>query len=211
MLYFIKGGAKSGKTSFIHEQLKIAANTQKNIFFIVPEQATLQNEKKLFKLLPKDSYKIKVTSFSRFMEYTNSLFGGSDKKAINKVSQLLLMSLAANEVGDSLNIYKKYSKSAPFISELVALSSEFSNAGIAPSDISSFSFSLTDGLLKEKAYEISLILDAFDFLSGKNFLNDRELAKITTENILNNPEFLKNTDIYIDDFINFTYPQTQLV
>ena len=207
MLHFVLGHAKSGKTTFLYNELKQRAKDNLCSFLLVPEQATFQNEKKLSEIIPKNSFNTSVTGFSQLSELVFSLYGGKRKKAGGDIEKLLIMSSSAKELAGELNFYTKYHASVPFLEELIALYDELSNSGTTPTDLASFSFMQEDKILKEKTQELSMIFDSYENLYKENYTTEADRYKECSDIIRKNSSYFKNFNIYVDDFIDFTHPQ----
>ena len=78
MLHLLLGRAGSGKTFSIRERLhSMAKGGQTQLFLLVPEQASFDNERALLKLLgPKDAQRVQVLSFSRLCDALARSYGG---------------------------------------------------------------------------------------------------------------------------------------
>lgn len=207
MLHFILGRAKSGKTSYIQSLISKRAENNLKTYFLVPEQATFQNEKKLCSILPPNSYNTSVTGFRQLSEAIFSLYGKNGKKEGGDVEKLLIMSSAAGILSSELSFYKKYPANVPFLQELIALYDELANSGTSPCDLSLFSLKQQDGILKTKTHELSLILDLYEQLYSESYSSEGEEYARCAHLINKNSSYFKDFNIFIDDFVSFTYPQ----
>ena len=77
MLQFVLGPSKSGKTTYIDNEIMKLSEEKQRIFLIVPEQYTFETEKRLYrKLSGKRLNQVTVTSFTRIAQTAFKLYGG---------------------------------------------------------------------------------------------------------------------------------------
>jgi len=87
---------------------KKAMSESKNIIFLVPEQSSFANEKKLLeKLGNKNFKKVKVVSFSRLYDFISQIIKIPPLKQISEIKKIMLINLAIQMSEPNLKLYKK--------------------------------------------------------------------------------------------------------
>ena len=110
MLQFVFGRAASGKTYYIHEEIKKEAlNSNDNLILLVPEQYTFETEKAMLNLLG-DGFmsKVNVLSFTRLCETAGQLYGGISGIRLTDSQRVIMISNALKNLVGHLNVFKKY-------------------------------------------------------------------------------------------------------
>lgn len=107
MLNLIYGRSKSGKTAYTDKLVcELAQKGENRILVIVPDQTTFETEKAYLKLLgPKLAQNVLVLGFSRMCDYVFTATGAIRKTPADEQTKALLMSIALEEVKDSLTLY----------------------------------------------------------------------------------------------------------
>lgn len=152
MLHFILGRAGSGKTTTVHTLLEdyVRAGWQ-DLILLVPEQYSFYSERAMLERLgAKGAGSVEVLSFSRLAHSVFRLYGGKSGRAIDDAGRAILMSLALDSVGDSLEVYGRHRQSPAVISEMLGLSTELKQGAIAPGEMMDVSDRMQDCLLKKK-------------------------------------------------------------
>ena len=132
MLQFVFGRAASGKTYYIHNNIKKQAiNANNNLILLVPEQYTFETEKAMLSLLG-DGFmsKVNVLSFTRLCETAGQLYGGIAGIKLTDSQRIILLSKAFKKLGAEISVFKKYINSTTFIKQLSILIGEFKMAGV---------------------------------------------------------------------------------
>ena len=105
MLQFVLGPSKSGKTTYIDNEIMRLSEEKQRIFLIVPEQYTFETEKRLYrKLSGKRLSQVTVTSFTRIAQTAFKLYGGGAGTYADECAKTVLMAQAAAEAEDELVI-----------------------------------------------------------------------------------------------------------
>ena len=133
-LQIIYGLSNSGKTERL---LKIAEKTwketDKKVFFIVPEQYSYETEKALAGRLGVISPKtVEVLSFKRLFYYVCNSVGGSLLPKLTDTGRAILISKTANKCLKDLRVLGKTAKYRGFSDILVTLFSEFKRYNTTP-------------------------------------------------------------------------------
>ena len=208
MLRFIIGTNEEARRAALYTAIK---DWNKSAFLIVPEQFSFESEKLLGETLGvKDAQNVEVLSFSRLCNSIFRRFGGVAGEYSDDTTKLLLMGAALHECADSLKYYKKNAQSAAFIEKLVRTDSEIKNAGLDFSDLLRLSKDPENGILCDKASDLSAVFALYDAMLSKSFLDP--LTDISRAcDILSENDFFSETAVFIDSFTGFTGSEYKLL
>ena len=198
LLRFIIGTNEEARRKILYEDIA----KENSAFLIVPEQFSFESEKLLDEFLGKEkAQNVEVLSFSRLCNSIFRKFGGIAGEYTDDTSKLLLMGAALSSVEDELRYYKKNVHGAPFIQKLVAADTELKNAGISPGEL--FSLAEKGGTLGEKAADLSTVLELYNAMLEKSYIDPLTDIKRATE-ILSEKDFFSEKAVFIDNFTGFT-------
>ncbi len=206
MLHMVTGPSGSGKTTFLYEQAARLAREGRQVLFIVPEQSTFIAERKLYSLLKGQTVDVEVLSFTRLADKIFREIGGLGEPYLSDTGRFVLMSIALEELKDMISVYARHIGSAAFIAKVVDTVEEMKNAGLTPENLSSLTFTLPEGALKEKIAELSLIYDLYNTLVGERYVDPLDALSRAADR-LSGQRFLKERCVLIDSFDGFTAPE----
>uniref|UniRef100_UPI0040571354 PD-(D/E)XK nuclease family protein n=1 Tax=Agathobacter sp. TaxID=2021311 RepID=UPI0040571354 len=134
-LQFILGNSGSGKTEYIYRQTakEAAKNPRKNYLVIVPEQFTMQTQRKLVDVsLNKAIMNIDVLSFKRLAYRVFDELGICDLEILEETGKNLVLRKVAQEQEENLGVFRSNMKHMGYISEIKSLISELMQYNITP-------------------------------------------------------------------------------
>ena len=212
MLNIIAGNSGTGKTTYIQNLLAdMVRKGEERILFIVPDQSSFDTEKAFLEMLgPMDSLKIKVMGFSRLCDYIFSVNGSTGKVTLDEGSKAILMSLALKECQDNMPLFSGTKNKNELISLMLSAVSEYKTCNITGEDILETAKHITDETLKEKLKETSLVMDAFNMLVDKSYLDPDDYV-ITGLNSLKENNIFTDYIIALDSFSGFTIAELMLL
>ncbi len=211
MLNLIFGRSKSGKTTYIDTKVaELAKNGENRILVIVPDQVTFETEKAYLSLLgAKLSQKVLVLGFSRMCDYVFETTGYIRKTPADDQTKALLMSIALEEVRDSLNLYSEKALNPELSLLMLSARKELALSGNNQQSV----FEATadaDALTSAKLKDIYLASEAMDALLTKAFDDpDAELSIVA--DILRTRRIFDGYHIFIDSYLSFTAPELEAV
>ncbi len=211
MLQLVLGRAGTGKTTYIRQQLCEAAGQGKHCILLVPEQFSFESERSIYRILGMAGMaNVEVLSFTRLSESVFRRHGGLAGRRLDDTSRLVLMSLALDQVGDRLQLYRRPLGNSSFLTTLVEVTTEFKNAGASPKEVEQAAQLAEEPALAQKLRELSLIYGAFQALVERSFsdpLDDlARAARLAEEH-----RFFADTHLYIDSFMSFTAAEHRLL
>lgn len=203
MLHFIVGIAGTGKTESIIAKIHAAATSSKCVIYLVPEQYSFEAERAVHRRLGgRLSLKVEVLSFTRAANSVFRAYGGLAGTSLTKTAKYLLMSLAAQEVRDKLDLYGKSCGKTAFLETLVQTCGEFKTAGITCERLEGFVKTCGDTALKRKLGELSVIYSAYQALIERGY-TDADDDLIRACELLENNCFFKGYTVFVDGFAAF--------
>ncbi len=211
MLYLIKGRAGSGKTSLMRDSVKKVIDENKySPLLIVPEQFSFESERIMLKMLGAKAFKrLEIFSFSRLSHSVLKNTSLINKAIPDSGVRLALMSEALKQLEGNLNIFNKSKNNPIALQSLVDFSKELKFCKVSQSDLKEKTEALSDGFLKEKLSEISLINEGYDALINQSYFDDTTELDILCEYALNNNIFTDKV-IFIDGFRDFSKQEFEL-
>ncbi len=211
MLNLIFGRSKSGKTTYIDNKVAELAKAQDNrILVIVPDQATFETEKAYLDLLgPKLSQNVLVLGFSRMCDYVFEVTGYIRKTPADDQTKALLMSVALEEIKDSLNLYSEKALNPELSLLMLSARKELTLSGNNRESVLAATND-ADALTSAKLKDIYLASEAMDALLTKAFDDpDAELSIVA--DILRSRRIFDGYHIFIDSYLSFTAPEVEAV
>lgn len=211
MLRFITGGAGTGKSTRMEEEMRGKAAEGKTVFCLVPEQYSFETERKLY------ANEIQVYSMERLAEAVFRQCGGLAGEYADETVQLLLMRETLRDCRAALSLYGKNAARPDFAAEMLAAVQELRRAGLSPEKLEETAALLTPsaseetpGALAMKLRDLSLILAGYDAALSRSFLDPSKrlerAAKLIAEN-----GFFAGAEVFVDEYNSFTGVQLQIL
>jgi len=209
-MQYIFGGAGTGKTEeCFKEMLSLSEDKFKNIIYIVPEQFSLEAERKLAeKSKNKVIMNIQVLSFQRLAYHMFSQTGIKSQKSLDDTAKAMLIRKILNIHKNELKFFKNTNITPGFIDKICDLIKEFHQYSISPND-------LLDSSRKNqpediKLSDIALIYSSYLSYIENNYISMDEALDILAVNI-NQLDFIEGAYIWIDNFSGFTPQEYKVI
>ena len=120
MLRFIEGGAGSGRSKKIMEEIRALASAGERVILLVPEQYSFEAEREYWLTLGAAlSERVGVFSFGRLTEEIFRLYGGAAGERAGETVRLLLMREALKNCRPLLELYGKNAARPDFVAEML--------------------------------------------------------------------------------------------
>ncbi len=213
-LQFVLGNSGSGKTEYTFGRVVAEAgeNPGKNYLVIVPEQFTMQTQKKLVELAKNHAImNIDVLSFKRLAYRVFDDLGMNDIRVLEETGKNLVLRKIAKEKESELTVLRSNMSRMGYIGELKSLISELVQYNISPEQLKHYS---TEGDLSPafaaKLSDIVTMYQGFqDYMKG-NYVTAEEILNVLID-VADQSELLKNSVIVFDEFTGFTPIQNRLL
>ena len=151
MLNFITGVKGSGKTALAHKITGEAVSEGKSVMLIVPRQFSFESDRSILSLLgPKLASETEVYSFRRLCDEVVKSHGGTGKPVATAGVKNILMSMAVEEVGESLTTFSRHKNDIALSRKLLLSIEEMKNSGVTSERLLSFASDTDDRLLRDK-------------------------------------------------------------
>lgn len=210
MLKLIMGRVGTGKTAAVLANIKTRAEKGGRSILIVPEQYSHDAERQLCAHCGNSvTLQAEVLSFSALARRVFSVSPGHGEQPLSNGGRLLVMELAFASVADHLSTFSAIRRRADFLSGLVKLRDELSQAVLTPAMLTQASMG-AGAALESKVRDLSLILEAYPAFIPTGYYDpaDRlnELAKLVAASSV-----VGDAAVYIDGFNDFTAQQFAVV
>ena len=208
------GNSGSGKTEYIYEQVvrQAEANPKKNYLCLVPEQYTMQTQRKLVDLSSNQAImNIDVLSFQRLAYRVFDELGVDGLDILEETGKNLVLRKIAQEKEASLQVLRGNMHRMGYIGEVKSLISELMQYNISPSQleecIKEKDFS---PVLKNKLSDVQTIYQGFvDFLKER-YITAEELLHVLAQKA-DDSVVLRDSVLVLDEFTGFTPVQIELL
>ena len=213
MLRIIRNGFGSDTGESIARLITTAINNEKQSYLIVPEQQTVMAESEMALRLPKNApLYFEATNFTRFANTVFRALGGLSGEYCDKGKKALIMWRTITELAPVLNMTTGQEVNAGLVDQSLRAVSEMENLGIGPEILaSSASLISEDKRLTGKLSDLSKIYSLYKKLISEKYSDSSDAISVMIEKLETHPEFLANSDIYIQGFTSFTEAQYNLI
>ncbi len=206
MVTWILGRSGAGKTTALRERLAGLAAQYDKIYYLVPEQSSLELERELSKEYPN----VKTVSFRRLTNEIFRAFGGVAGSYMTKTRQTALIYRVLAEKKKELVYYRSARPTMGFVSRLSEAFSEFAMSGLAKEQVLPVMEESGRQDWQAKYKDLFLLYEAYcAALDAENRWAAEDLAAATA--LARDHGFFKETALLIDGFFGFTGRQRELL
>lgn len=214
----VLGSSGVGKTHYIYDKIT-GRDKNENFFAIVPEQYTMETQKKIVEMCKKKggselaagTLNIDIVSFNRLAVRIFEETGDNPKNILDDTGKVMVLRKVMEQEKDKLKIFKSKIKYTGFVDEVKSLISEFYQYGIDSNKIEELEKNAeSKPVLQSKLHDIKIIEAAF-----KNYLSDKY---ITSEELMDRlckaipkSELIKNSTVTLDGYTGFTTLQYRVI
>lgn len=207
-LRYILGKSGTGKTTRCINEIINTDNMSERIFYIVPEQFTLESEKNL--LDKKGSLSnINILGFRHFAYYLISKMGTSGRAMLDDVGRAMLIKKIVLELKDKLGFYKNSVDKQGFIDNLDETITELMQYSVSSEQMAELVLRLNEGNLKEKLKDIQLIFEKYRKYLDEKYIADDGILEVLSELIPHSD--VKGSVVWIDGFKSFTPQENKVI
>lgn len=213
-LKLILGSSGSGKSYKLYND--IISNSLKNplinYIVIVPEQFTMQVQKRLLSMHPdKGTMNIEILSFTRLAFEVFDELGISDKIILDETGKSMVLRKSIELNKKELKVFSNNIKKAGFVNELKSFISELYQYDIDSQKLTNaLSLTKDKALLNNKLKDVLTIYNAFkDYLKNK-FITVEEIFSLLRD-MISKSNLIKNSYIYLDEFASFSPLQYKII
>ncbi|MDJ1155739.1 helicase-exonuclease AddAB subunit AddB [Macrococcus caseolyticus] len=201
------GRRGTGKTHEIIERIKAQLKGQPlgdPIIMIAPRQSTFQIEQALsHDAMIKGSMRTAIYSFDRLFWRLESEEGSTELQHISNSGVEMLTYQILNEHKDELKRFQSTSAYFGFSQKMAAVISELKKYNVTPSDVYTLLGKEMDVRTKDKLHDIYEVYTALEEKMSGQYMQTEDML-VALCKMTETSKTIRNADIYIDGFYNFT-------
>ena len=216
MLKLVLGGSGSGKTTLLYSRIRARAEQGRRSILLVPEQFTSSTEGRIYRELGDAlSGMVESFSFTSLAERILSAEGGAAVQTLSDAGRAVLVRRALEELQDHVHYYYRHRRSAAFCQMAAQTIDELKSAGLSGAQLAELAPDC--GPESGKLSELALIFQGYETLlagTGMDPADRLELAADRLEAALARgelPDFLREREVFIDEFDTFNAPKKRLM
>ena len=204
----IYGRAGSGKSQYIYNEIneKINSKDNKKIYLITPEQFSATAEQKLMENR-KAIINAEIITFNRLAYRVINEIGGVINTNLTKCGKAMLIYSIIQQEKKNFTFLNKSDEN---IEICIRIISELKKHGVTVNDLKRTQEKTDNIYLNNKLKDIILVYEKFEDKIKNNYIDETDLLTILAENI-DKVDFLKGTEVYIDEFAGFTEQEYQAI
>lgn len=215
MVNLIFGRSGSGKSTLLLDEMKrMAADGEREIVLIVPEQQTVVWETRIARELPETTFlRLEVTNFTRLANSVFRMYGGLAEQVVDDGSRALIvwraMCAVWNQVttlGNNAGLNGAGGREDRYIPQLIDAIDELKGSGIAPSEAEKALTMLEtngDDTLAARLRDAVYVYAAYNEMLHENYIDRGDLLEILLKTIKKHPYF-HGKAVFIDSFFSLT-------
>lgn len=215
MLTILKGGFNSGLSERIFEKIDRRVRESKGCWLIVPEQETVDAESAAAELLPPSAALcFEVTNFTRFANSVFRALGGIAGEYCTRDRKKLIMWRTLSELSPLLTLTGGGEITAGMIDRASTAVSDLDKHGISAGELAEAATSdaiSKNARLKAKVEDLVRISSLYKQLIHEKYLDTEDELTEAVEKLREHPEYLRDTEIFVEGFSSFTEPQYKLL
>lgn len=181
-------------------------NEINKIFFLVPEQFTVEAERMLTdKLTAKGLIDIEVLSIKRLSNRILTKTKSNIPKTLDESGKSMVLNYILNGLKEELICFNRLTNNSSFNENICELFSELRKNNVTEEDLNPETFFTpenNDNFLYKKTYDIHKIYERYNKFLGTNFWDTDDLTFHASQN-LDKARFLDNSEIYYFGFEAF--------
>jgi len=211
MLHRIIGAVGAGKKDRLKEKIRQSFAAGKEIYLLVPEQATARYEREMVTLLCYGAgERVEITNFSRLPDVILRKIGGLADRALSDTEKKLLLFSCMKKLSPMPEVLD-LSLDSDSVDALFAELEELRLAGLDAEEL--------DSLCEKDAVpqETKLLLSDLALVRGafrktlSSFGDAAEGEELRLARVLRDLPFFRGCDVFVDAFWDFTFPQEKLL
>ena len=209
MLQFITGGAGTGKSTRIGEEMRRLRQAGKTVYYLVPEQYSFEMERRYY------ADDILVYSMERLADAIFRRCGGLAGAYASDTVQLMLMRETLRDVGNGLSLLQKSAGKPGFAAGMLSLRAELMRAGVDAGALEEAARSLRPAAgegdaLPLKLRDLALIFEGYGAAFSRSFLDPSARLARAVEKAAENG-FFDGAYVFVDEYKSFTGVQLQML
>ncbi len=213
-LRIIAGSSGQGKTEMIlKEAVRLSGeNPKQNCYIIVPEQFSLEMQRKLVEAHPLHGYfNIDVLSFYRLAYRIFDECGYQPKDILEDLGVSLVLRKILAEHEEEFPFFRRNIRKAGFVDELKSVLIECIGYGVTGQQLQAVEEGLSEHPgLKEKCQELGTIFTYFDQEISSRFMVAEQILDVVSD-LVPSSDMLRDGVFFFDGFTGFTPVQLKFL
>ena len=214
MLQLIEGGAKTGKSTRIRQDLLALADREEissgELLLLVPEQFSYETERAYYHALGiRRADRVQVLSFKRLSDEVFREYGGLAGETAGDPAKLLAMKLALQDCKGELRLYAPLVKRPDLPGQMLKAMSELKHAAISLEMLEEAA-KKAEGFLKDKLSDLALLRRTYEALLGAHYTDEEDDLSRAEEQIRAHRWFA-GKKVWLDGFKSFTAAQERIL
>lgn len=196
----------------VYRQIGAALDAGKEkLYLVVPEQFTLGAEEALIKANRLSGLlDVEVLSPKRLENRVLQETGGLTKTYMDSHGKNMLLQKTLGDIQEQLTIYRSSVKKPGFLLNIADLIGELKQNEISPENLEETRKRLNQGIMPQKLGDVIRIYRHFQELLGNDRKDEEDLRNFVCGKIPT-AEFLKDSEIWIDGFQNFSAQDYRMI
>lgn len=218
-LQLILGGSGAGKSHRLYTEVdrKAHKNRDQNFIVVVPEQYTMETQKKLVDMTEEQGIlNIDVVSFERLAYKVFEEIGGENRPVLDDTGKNLIVRRVTDLKKKELCYFTNSINKNGFISEFKSVISEMLQYDVGPDVLEKLASDKNNALQKTneplyaKLLDIQKVYRAFKEYLNVNYITSEEILDVLC-NVVGKSKMISNSEIVFDGFTGFTPVQYKLL
>lgn len=213
-LQLYMGNSGSGKSYAVYNKIikEAAENKKEKYLILVPEQFTMQTQKKLVEMSPTGGIiNIDILSFERLAHRIFTEVGCKSIPVIDEIGKSFIVRKAAKDKKESLVMLGGNLDKIGFVNEIKSLISEFLQYDIDIEKLDELiEANKKNNSLCRKLEDMKIVFQAFYEYKEEKYITSEEILDVLCKNI-EKSNWLRGTTVVLDGFTGFTPIQKRLV
>ena len=216
MLKIVRSGLGSSSFKLLINSIRHITSEGRQAYLIVPEQQTVMAEGMLARALPPSSVlNFEVTNFTRLANTTFRTLGGLSGEYCDSAKKSLIMWRTLTELSPTLNMTAgRREINAGLVDQALSAVAQMQNLGLHPAELleaTELEEIKDDGRLLAKMTDLAAVYSLYKRLLSERYADTGDDAEAMCRRLMENPDFLSGTSIFIEGFTSFTEPQYALI
>jgi len=209
VLKILIGPAKTGKSERILQEIAQLGDTSRQIL-LVPEHASHAAEVDLCRVCGDTASRhAEVLSFRRLATRVLTITGGISDVTLDNGGKLLTLQRALCEIAPELKVYRRPSRKAAFLEEMLALFDEFRSYEITPELLAEKAGEM-EGATRDKLQDLSLLCGTYEARLCRPGLDARDrMTKLCDH--LEESRYVEGADLFLDGFTYFNGQEQKIL
>lgn len=204
MLKFVLGKSKTGKTTYIYEEIKENIEVGKSVILFVPSQCRAKAENEYIKSLNTCGIMgVNITTISEYIKEELKIRNlHLDEKYMSKLDRKVIITKVIKENKELFNVFKKVKNYPGFLNELDIYMDIFRKND---SDINYFdSKEFSNKRMNLKFHELLNVYKKYVEKMKEEYIDSVDEVELYIKYLSENKEAFSNTCIFFDGYNNFT-------